>query len=344
MSKRTLIAAAVLVVWAGALGWHVKREYFPSRAAQLTRGARSLPPGPAYYRLTWQDRRLGWARVQLDTIPGGGFRLATLLEMEAGALGLPGSLRAETTARLGRDLGLEQFTARAEGPLLSGLSGPEAPSPGPGAPELPIPSGTAEGGASGPDEAGTRGGGDLRSEGRVAGGDSVLVAWVERGGRRDTFRVPTGGDLVPLGAVPLRLAADPRVAPGRRVGVRLLDPRALSVRRTELEVVEEAMRSYPDSARKDSSSGRWVPVTRDTVRAWKVRRPVGGVPVTAWVDEDGRLLEASLGSALRLERTAFEMAYFAADSGGAAGAGRGPPPGGAPDSRPRPEGEGGGAP
>lgn len=307
VSRRTLLAVAVLVAWAGVLGWHVKREYFPSRAARLTRGASGLPPGPAYYRLTWRERRLGWARVQLDTIPGGGFRLRTLLEMETAALGEPGGLRARSTARLGRDLTLERFSARAEGSLLAGLAASRGP-----AASVP--------GSRGSDSAA------LRVEGRVpAGGDSVLVAALERPGRRDTFRVPAGGDLVPLGALPLRLAADPRTAPGRRVAVRLLDPRSATVRRVELEVEEEARRSYTDSARRDPSTGRWLTAGRDTVRAWKVSRSVGGVPVAAWVDEDGRLLEASFGSALRLERTAFEMAYFSADSG-AAGGGRGAPP------------------
>lgn len=303
MSKRTILAAGLLVVWAGVLGWHVKREYFPARSTLLTRGARGIPPGPAYYRLTWDGRRLGWARVQLDTVPGGGFRLGTLLEMEAGALGASGALRAQTTTRLGADLTLDRFEARATGSLLAGLAGGGFPTAGEGAPR-----------AGGP----ASGQGTIRARGRVVAADSTLIAVLERNGRSDTVRVPTAGGLVPVGALPLHLAADPNTGPGRRVGVRLLDPRSASVREVDLRVSEAAIRSYPDSARRDPTTGRWVAARRDTVRAWRVTPAEGGLPVTAWVDEDGRLLEARVGSALRLERTAFELAYVPLDSAGAA--------------------------
>lgn len=293
MSRRTMLAVGLLVAWAGALGWHVKREYFPTRSTLLTRGAAGIPPGPAYYRLSWEDQRLGWARVETDTLPGGGFDLATLLEMETGPLGPPGSLRAETTSRLGPDLRLVRFTARASGSLISGLSGlgGAIPADGSGPPADP---------AGGTDT--------LSAEGRVEG-DSTLVAVVRRGGRPDTLRLSTGGDLVPLGALPMRVAADPRVRPGRRVAVRLLDPRSASVRTVELEVQEAAARIYPDSARRDSATGRWVVAGRDTVRAWRLAPADGALPITAWVDEDGRLLEARLGEGLRLERTAFELSF-----------------------------------
>lgn len=303
MSKRTILAVGLLVAWAGALGWHVKREYFPARSTLLTRGAAGIPPGPAYYRLSWEGQRLGWARVETDTLPGGGFDLSTLLEMEAGPLGLPGSLRAETTSRLGADLRLVRFTARASGSLLSGLSGPGGALPAGG----PGPPGDS---AGSPDT--------LGAEGRVEG-DSTLVAVVRRGGQPDTLRLSTGGDLVPLGALPIRVAADPRVQPGRRVAVRLLDPRSASVRTVELEVQEVDARIYPDSARRDPGTGRWEVAGRDTVRAWRLAPAGGALPISAWVDEDGRLLEARLGEGLRLERTAFELAFppFADAPGGA---------------------------
>lgn len=321
MSKRTILAVGLLVAWAGALGWHVKREYFPARSTLLARGARGIPPGPAYYRLAWDGRRLGWARVQLDTIPGGGFRIRSLVEMEADPLGPSGSLRVETESRLGPELRLRSFEARAGGSLLAALSAGALPS--------------AAGSGPAPDTAARAGGAELVVRGRVLEGDSTLVAVLERAGRRDSVRFPTGGDLVPLGALPLRLAADPRTAAGRRVSVRLLDPRSASVRNVTVQVTEGAPRSYPDSARRDPDSGRWVAARRDTVRAWRVTPAEGGLPVTAWVDEDGRLLEARLGSALRLERTAFELAYFSTDSAarspergpGDPGIGSGAPPG-----------------
>lgn len=302
MSRRAILAVGLLVAWAGALGWHVKREYFPARSTLLTRAASGIPPGPAYYSLTWDERRLGWARVQLDTLPGGGFDLSTLLEMEAGPLGVSGDLRAETSARLGSALGLERFTARATGSLLTGLSGPGGLTSGAG--------GTAPSPA-----------GDSLSASGLVRGDSTLVAAVRRAGRTDTVRVSTRGGLVPLGALPLRLAADPDIRPGRRVAVRMLDPRSASVRTVELQVEEEATRVFPDSADRDTATGQWAVAGTDTVRAWRLTPAESGLPVTAWVDEDGRLLEARLGSALRLERTAFELAFFPSDTARAGASG-----------------------
>ena len=305
MSRRTILAVGLLVAWAGALGWHVKREYFPARSTLLTRAASGIPPGPAYYSLSWDERRLGWARMQLDTLPGGGFDLSTLLEMEAGPLGVSGELRAQTSARLRNDLGLERFTARATGSLLEGLSGL---------------GGLAAGGSGA--EADTAAGDTLGASGLVRG-DSTLVAAVRRGGRTDTVRISIRDGLVPMGALPLRLAADPDIQPGRRVAVRVLDPRSASVRTVALRVREEATRIFPDSARRDTASGDWVVAGTDTVRAWRLTPAEGGLPVTAWIDEDGRLLEARLGSALRLERTAFELAFFPSDTGSAAVGARG---------------------
>ncbi|MFB6240362.1 MAG: hypothetical protein ABEJ46_02155, partial [Gemmatimonadota bacterium] len=283
-----------------------------------------------------EGHRLGWARVQLDTIPGGGFRIRSLVELETDPLGPSGSLRAETESRLGPELGLESFEARAGGSLLAALAGGALP-PGTGgrSPEAAAPAPDTL--ARVPDTAAAAGGAEIRARGRVLEGDSTLVAVVERAGRRDSLRFPTGGDLVPLGALPLRLAADPRTAAGRRVSVRLLDPRSASVREVALEVTEAATRSYTDSARRKPDSGRWVPAGRDTVRAWRVTPAESGLPVTAWVDEDGRLLEVRLGSALRLERTAFELAYFPTDSV-ARRSGRGA------GERGSPRGEGGGGP
>ena len=297
MSRRTVLAVGLLVAWAGALGWHVKREYFPARSTLLTRAASGIPPGPAYYSLSWDDRRIGWARVQLDTLPGGGFDLSTLLEMEAGPLGVSGDLRAETTARLRSDLGLERFTARATGSLLTGLS------------DL---GGLAAGVDSG--SAAALSDGDTLGASGLVRGDSTLVAAVRRAGRTDTVRLSTRGGLVPMGALPLRLAADPDIRPGRRVAVRMLDPRSASVRTVELQVEEEAIRVFPDSADRDTATGQWVVAGADTVRAWRLTPAESGLPITAWVDEDGRLLEARLGSALRLERTAFELAFFPSDT------------------------------
>jgi hypothetical protein len=45
------------------------------------------------------------------------------------------------------------------------------------------------------------------------------------------------------------------------------------------------------------------------VEAWLIEHRIAGLPVRAWMDEDGRLVEME-GGGLRVERTAFELAFF----------------------------------
>lgn len=268
MLPRRLLAVAVLAVWAAVVGWHVKREYFPPEARRLAEAARSLPPGVAYYRLTFRGDAIGWARSQIDTVPGGGFRVRNRLSVDASALGASGGVRAETETWLNGSLALTRFSARGEGPLLQGAV-----------------------------------------EGEVRG-DTLVVAVVEREGTRDSLHLPVEGPVVPWTALPLRLAVEREVEAGETYAIRLFDPRSLSERQVPVHVSERRRRSYPDSAVRDGSGEGWEPARWDTVTAWKLEGEIGGFSVEAWVDEDGRLLEAAVGTAVRLERTAFELAYY----------------------------------
>lgn len=269
MPSRRLLAVAVLAVWAAAVGWHVKREYFPPEARRLAEAARGLPPGVAYYRLTSRGEPIGWARTRIDTVYGGGFHVHNRLSVDASALGTSGRVMAETETWLNGVLALTRFSARGEGPLLQGSV-----------------------------------------EGEVRG-DTLVVALVERGGARDSLHLPVEGPVVPWTALPLRLAVERDVEAGETYTVRLFDPRSLSGRQVPVRVADRGRRSYPDSAVRDGPGGSWEPARRDTVTAWKLEGEIGGFSVEAWLDEDGRFLEAAVGTAIRLERTAFELAYFA---------------------------------
>lgn len=150
--------------------------------------------------------------------------------------------------------------------------------------------------------------GPLSASGSVEG-DSLLRLRVARGGPPDSTRVPLDGPVVPATSLALRLAAERSLEPGDRLRVPVFDPLTLSRRIVRLEVLERATRTFPDSAEMDSA-GRWYAARRDTVRAWLVERDVAGLPLRSWIDEDGRLLEADVGGGLRLERTAFELAFY----------------------------------
>ncbi|MFQ5890384.1 MAG: hypothetical protein ACE5JR_10075 [Gemmatimonadota bacterium] len=150
---------------------------------------------------------------------------------------------------------------------------------------------------------------ERRSLKGVVEGDSVLDVSVERDGSAESLRLSVRGGVSLANVWPLRLAAQGVAEPGDRYEVLLFDPASVSVRRIRLHIVERAPRAYPDSADLDSLSRRWYVAGEDTVSAWRVEQEVAGLRLDTWVDEDGRLLSGEAG-ALRLERTAFELAFF----------------------------------
>lgn len=285
-SRRVAVATGVLVVWGATLGWHVKREYFRPLEELVVRGASTLPTGPAYYAVTRGGARAGWARTELDTLPGGtGFVLRDFLEVDLGLPGLTGPATLRTEARLGPGLELRSFALESRGAL-----------------------------------------GALRAEGRVGDDDTLRVATV-RDAVEDSIRLPLEGPLLLPVVVPLRLAAQPDVEAGDRFRLPVFDPFTLATTRREVEVLQRERRSFPDSAATDED-GRWRAVRRDTVEAWLIEHRIAGLPVRAWMDEDGRLVEME-GGGLRVERTAFELAFFP----DRAGRSRGDRDGGEPASR-----------
>ncbi len=170
--------------------------------------------------------------------------------------------------------------------------------------------------------------------------ETDLVAWLDAGVRLDSleFRSLTGSDTIRLalrveddtmislrpggsrrvsdrpqlsGSWPLRFASDESARrAGRLISVVLFDPETAVVREIDLRVGESRMRVWADSADTDSDTGEWIAVREDTVRAWRIDRIEGAVDLPIWVDEDGRVLEAEEPGGLRVERTAFELAFF----------------------------------
>jgi len=151
-------------------------------------------------------------------------------------------------------------------------------------------------------------GGDTARTRVVSDGDSVVVLFDATG--RETGRVPISESLTTSSGWRLRLAADGQVEPGHRYEVKVFDPLAASTRLQEIRVLEAASLAFPDSADTDSISGAWISVREDTVRAWRVRSGNGDVVRETWIDEDGRLVDGEIFGGLRVERTAFELAFF----------------------------------
>ncbi len=141
----------------------------------------------------------------------------------------------------------------------------------------------------------------------VSEGDSVMRMLDVEG--RQTLVSLSGPVTTPSGWR-LRLAASARAEAGETYRTSVFDPLAGGARAQELRVLETSSLAFPDSADTDSISGVWIPVREDTVRAWRVREVAGDVSRDSWVDEDGRLVDGEIFGGLRVERTAFELAFF----------------------------------
>ncbi len=142
----------------------------------------------------------------------------------------------------------------------------------------------------------------------VSVGDSVVLSFDTMG--RQTGRVPIAEPVTTPSGWRLRLAAAGQTEPGRRYRVVVFDPLAASTRSREIEILEAASLAFPDSADTDSISGAWISIREDTVQAWRVRSGQGDLARETWIDEDGRLVDGEIFGGLRVERTAFELAFF----------------------------------
>jgi hypothetical protein len=145
-------------------------------------------------------------------------------------------------------------------------------------------------------------------------GDSLIRVRAARGDAADSTELRVAGPVALASGWPLRLAAEARARAGDRYAVQIFDPAAGAARATRLRVLSREVVSFPDSADTDSLTGVWMAVREDTVRAWHLTQEMGSLELEVWVDEDGRLVEAELPGGLRMERTAFELAFFAMQS------------------------------
>ena len=83
---RRALGAAVILVWIGVLGMHVRREYFKGEEVLLTEGARALAPGTYFYTIRMNGRAIGLATSRLDTVPDG-FLFEDMTRLDVPALG-----------------------------------------------------------------------------------------------------------------------------------------------------------------------------------------------------------------------------------------------------------------
>lgn len=105
---RRLLAIGAFVLWFGAVGEHVRREYFKPLETRLAEATRRLDPATYFYAVRLDGRTIGLATSRLDTVPGG-FVLEERLVLDLPAMGKVERAVMSTTAELGPALDVRRF-------------------------------------------------------------------------------------------------------------------------------------------------------------------------------------------------------------------------------------------
>lgn len=111
--------------------------------------------------------------------------------------------------------------------------------------------------------------------------------------------------LPTVSPLPLMLTTTPKI--GDSVKVAMFDPVSRELKNVTLRIQADSLFLIADSATFDSTANQWVKVHQDSVRGWRITDAKS--PITAWVDNAGRLIAASEPGGISMIRTAFEIAF-----------------------------------
>lgn len=148
--------------------------------------------------------------------------------------------------------------------------------------------------------------GEYRVQGQAVG-DSVLEMRVHAGAGEQRTSLRLGPTTTLPVALPLRMAAAGRLGVGREYIARVLDPSTLSDRAVSVRVTGRDMVPVGDSVATGPDRRARV-VTYDTVPVWVVEESYGGVRVTSWLDQEGRLVRSESPAGFTIRRVPYEMA------------------------------------
>jgi hypothetical protein len=167
--------------------------------------------------------------------------------------------------------------------------------------------------------------GDYRVRGE-ARGDSLLHLRLDAGSgeQASTLRLQPSTTL-PV-SLPLRMAAAGRMVEGREYTARVLDPSTLADRSVTVRVRGREVVAMGDSVAYDRERGEWRVARERSLPVWVVEESYGGVSVTSWLDQEGRLVRSESPMGFSIRRVPYEMAEQAwrrsrSDPGLAAGYG-----------------------
>lgn len=276
VSTRSWAAIAVILLWGAALGWLGLRRLGQSDASRIsTQAALRLAPGDAWFRVMAGDVQFGYAGITLDTIADGTYRIREQMNLELpGTVGLARAIRS-TEYYLGASLTVDSLVSRQT---------------------------TATGTAV------------IRGSARAGGldllirpGDTVTAS----DGRIEMTDGAAGrATLVPLRVVPLRLGLVGAIATGdtRRLPVVSGWPPAAML--TEISINGDSVAVFADSSEINPVSGRWEPVTLDTLTVRSIRLNPPSGPVRMAVDSRGTVVEIEHLFGARWVREEFSIARF----------------------------------
>ncbi|MGQ0713530.1 MAG: transglutaminase-like domain-containing protein [Gemmatimonadaceae bacterium] len=149
--------------------------------------------------------------------------------------------------------------------------------------------------------------GPLRAAGEVSGDTLLTLSIRMEDEEPEVRRIPLTRPLLLPTLVPMTFALLERPTLGARRTFSVFDPLAMAPGEVTVAVRAESLFVVNDSASFDWDRKRWIPARRDTVRAWLVEQEGG--PLSAWVDAQGRMVEAMHPGQLYLEREAYEVAF-----------------------------------
>jgi transglutaminase-like putative cysteine protease len=107
----------ILVVWAAALAWLVRRVSFRSTGARLAEAALTVSPGALFYRVSLGAQQLGYASSTVDTLADS-LRLVDVFVLDAPALGRLNRIEGRSVATLDRSLHLGELVSEVDGETL----------------------------------------------------------------------------------------------------------------------------------------------------------------------------------------------------------------------------------
>ncbi len=269
LGRRSLIAAGILVLWLGGLALLTRRELFRPDVDQLAEAGLRVTPGATYFAVLRSGEQIGFASTTVDTADAG----ITVLDYLVADLPMGGRLHrasARTTVNLSRALRVSSFT-------------------------LDVDAGLAP----------------IKASGRVEG-DSLLLLVVRgvEGQAPDTQRIKLNGPILLPTLVPLAVALGDRPKPGKFYTLPIFDPASLSAKDVRVAVQAESVFVLQDSSIFDAATARWRGARPDTIRAWRLATEgtdAGGF--SGWVDEQGRVVNATQLLGLTLERRPYEVAF-----------------------------------